>query len=65
MESLILVAALLGRPAECPLPTIADPPPAVQIHAKCFHRRPAQRALRAVGRCVHVLRPFHRRCCRR
>jgi len=65
MESLILVAALLGQPATCDLDDCIDNPPAVQIHTKYFHRRPVRRALRAVGRGLHVLRPFHGRRYRR
>lgn len=65
MEILILSLALCGRPAECPLWTIGDPPAAVQIHARCCHRHPARRSLRAVGRAVNFLRPFRGRRCRR
>jgi len=65
MEPLIIALALLGQPATCELPTVCEPT-TVEVNCADFHRRrPAVRALRAVGRGLNHLRPFRRdRRCR-
>ncbi len=65
MEPLILAFALCGHPATCEVPPVVETHVSVQVSETYRSRRPARRALKAVGRAIHFLRPFRGRRCRR
>ncbi len=65
MESIILAFALCGHPATCEVPPVVETHVSVQVSETYHSRRPARRALKAVGRGIRFLRPFRRQRCRR